>query len=153
MATVMDELRAILNGDTTMMGLLPGGVLDAPITTQTPVVWKTNPITGVKVIRPVGVLLEPQEVDSPFGLNPRRRLDTDLWPELYLYAEFSDMADVFDAADDRAMELLHRQRIDLSDIEATGFRARPLEADELPGHVWHIFRRYRVQTVRHLQEA
>jgi hypothetical protein len=92
-------------------------------------------------------------VDSPIGLNPGRRLDVDQWSELVFYAEAIDMAATFDAADARAMELLHGQRIGLADISATGYRARPLEADELSGNIWTTLRRYRMQLSRHIGGA
>ena len=60
------------------------------------------------------------------------------------------IAAVLDAADERAMELLHGLRVGTADIAATGYRARPLDADELPGDVWTTLRRYRVQMSRHI---
>lgn len=149
--SVMDELRTMLRNDPTFMGIMTGGVLDQPLTASGPM-WTADPVTGIKSLNPTAVLLEPQEVAAPFGLNPGRRLDVWQEPELYLYADHSDVA-LFDAADARAMELLHGQRVGLADIEATPYRARPLVAEELPGNIWHIFRRYRVMTVRHIQEV
>lgn len=150
--TATDDMRAILAADVELGTYLPGGIFKDPLdpaSDVTGVVWQANPITGVKHLVPCAVLLEPQEVDSPIGRNPGRRLDSDIWPELVFYAEASDMA-VFEQADERAMELLHGQRIGLVDISATGYRARPLEAPELPGNVWMTLRRYRGQRSRHI---
>jgi len=151
--SVHDALLTILRGDAELAALLPGGIHDTPLTATTPGAWVADPLTQVKRLQPCAVMLAPQEVDHPFGLNPGRRIDIDLWPDLYVYAERADMAATFDAADSRAMELLHGLRLDLADIDATGHRGAPLSADELPGDVWHIYRRYRVQTVRHIQGA
>ncbi len=149
--TVTDELRTMLREDPTFSGIMTGGVLAEPLT-ATGSMWVPDPVTGIKTLKPTAVLLEPQEVPAPFGLNPGRRLDIWQEPELYLYVDHSD-ASLFDVADARAMELLHGQRVGLADIEATPYRARPLVAEELPGNIWHIFRRYRVTTVRHIQEV
>lgn len=154
--TTIDDMLAIIRADAELATLLPGGIHGSPLDPDDPETgqaWRAHPVTGVKRLLPSAVLLEPQEVDSPVGLNPGRRLDSDLWPELYFYAERADMAATFTPADERAMELLHGQRIGLADIDATGYRAPPLNADELPGDVWNIFRRYRVQTVRHIAGA
>lgn len=149
--TVTDDMRTILANDTTFAGLVPGGVLADPLTTTGPM-WTADPITGVKTLVVTAVLLEPQEVAAPFGLNPGRRLD--LWqePELYVYGP-QDALDTLYAADERAMELLHGQRLGLADVTATPYRARPLVADELPGTILNIFRRYRITTARHISEA
>jgi hypothetical protein len=150
--TVTDDIRALLIADATLTGYLPGGIHDLPLDPAdavTGLAWKSHPVTGVKRIQPCAVLLEPQEVDSPVGRNPGRRLDSDIWPDLVFYAERSEW-NAIELADQRAMNLLHGQRIGLADISATGYRARPLEADELPGHVWTTLRRYRGQMVRHL---
>ncbi|MGI8404977.1 MAG: hypothetical protein ACR2OE_09490 [Thermomicrobiales bacterium] len=151
--SITTNLIAILNADAALVALLPGGIYSEPLSPKDPVTgaaWQANPMTGVKRLKPALVLLEPQEVDAPLGLNPERRLDVDQWPECYLYAERRDIAATFDPADQRVMELLHGRRIGNADISATGYRARPLNADELPGDVWNTFRRYRVQTVRHI---
>lgn len=154
--SITTDLIAILKADAALVTLLPGGIYSEPLSPTDPVTgaaWQPNPVTGVKRLKPSLVMLQPQEVDAPFGLNPERRLDSDLWPECYIYAERPQMAATFDPADQRVMELLHEIRIGNADIEATGYRARPLSADELPGDVWNIFRRYRVQTVRHIAGA
>jgi hypothetical protein len=151
--SVTAQLRTILQGDSLLAGLLPGGIHGEPITASTAGVWLVHPQTGIKRLRPCAVMLDPQEVDSPIGLNPGRRLDVDQWPELVFYAEATDMAETFDPADARAMELLHGQQIGLAEISATGSRARPLEADELPGNVWTTLRRYRAQLSRHIGGA
>lgn len=151
--SIVTEMLAILKADAALVALLPGGIYSDPLSPTDPVTgaaWRAHPITGVKRLLPSIVLLEPQEVDSPVGRNPERRLDSDLWPECYFYAERPQMAATFDPADQRVMELLHKLRIGNADIAATGYRARPLRADELPGDVWNTFRRYRVQTVRHI---
>lgn len=151
--SIVTEMLAILKADAALVALLPGGIFDQPLSPTDPVTgaaWQPHPVTGVKRLKPSLVMLEPQEVDSPVGRNPERRLDVDLWPECYFYAERAQMAATFDLADQRVMELLHGLRIGNADIEATGYRARPLRADELPGDVWNTFRRYRVQMVRHI---
>lgn len=149
----IDVMLATLQGDAEITGILPGGVWDRPINPNDDemrdVVWQEHPLTGIRVLQPCAVLLPPQEVDSPVSLNPGRRLDTDLWPELVFYAERMHLS-VLDAADERAMELLHGLRVGTADIAATGYRARPLDADELPGDVWTTLRRYRVQMSRHI---
>ena len=154
--TVIDDMRGILAADATLMALLPGGIHDRPLDPDDPVTagaWAVvNPATGVKRLWPAAVLLEPQEVAHPFGRNPERRLDVDLWPDLTFYAPAGDMA-TLEAADERAMALLHKTRMGLADIAATEFRAAPLRADELPGEIVTFFRRYRVQTVRHIAEV
>ena len=154
--TITADLLAILRADAELTALLPGGIFgDAldPDDDVTGAAWQAHPITGVKRLRPAAVLLEPQEVDRPLALNPGRRIDVDLWPELVFYAERGDVPATFGPADERAMELLHGIRVGLADVSATGFRARPLNADELPGDIWTTFRRYRVQTVRHIAEV
>jgi hypothetical protein len=147
------DMLAILQGDAELASSLPGGIWDRPLSPTDPamkdVVWVPNAITGIKHLRPCAVLLEPQEVDSPMALNPGRRLDSESWPELVLYAERADMA-VFEQADERAMELLHGRVIGTTEIKATGYRARPLEADELPGDVWTTVRGYRAQRSWHI---
>lgn len=151
--SVTTDLLAILKADAALVALLPGGMYSEPLSPTDPVTgvaWQANAMTGVKRLKPSLVMLEPQEVDSPVGRNPERRLDSDLWPECYFYAERPQVAATFDPADQRVMELLHKIRIGNADIEATGYRARPLSADELPGDVWNTFRRYRVQMVRHI---
>lgn len=151
--SIVTAMLAILKADAALVALLPGGIYSDPLSPTDPVTgaaWQPNPVTGVKRLKPSLVMLEPQEVDSPVGRNPERRLDVDLWPECYFYAERPQMAATFDPADQRVMELLHEIRIGNADIEATGYRARPLNADEVPGDVWNTFRRYRVQTVRHI---
>lgn len=153
--TTHDAMLDILQTDAELVAILPGGVYDAPLSPDDPVTgaaWQAHPITGVKRLLPAAVMLRPQEVDHPFGLNPGRRMDIDIWPELVIYAERADMPATFDAADQRAMELLHNQTIGLADITATGYRARPLDADELPGDVWTTLRRYRVVLSRHIAE-
>jgi hypothetical protein len=153
MSYVLSEILRILREDALLSSILVGGIYDQPLSPTDPVTgaaWQPNPVTGVKRLKPTIVLLEPQEVDSPVGRNPERRLDSDLWPECYFYAERAQMAATFDPADQRVMELLHGVQIGNADIAATGYRARPLRADELPGDVWNTFRRYRVQTVRHI---
>jgi hypothetical protein len=151
--TDTDDMRAILAADAEMTSYLPGRIWDRPLNPADPdmkdVVWVAHPVTGVKRLVPCAVLLEPQEVDSPFGLNPGRRLDTDIWPELVFYAPLSEWSAI-EQADERGMELLHNQLIGTTDISATGYRARPLEADELPGDVWSTLRRYRGQRSRHI---
>jgi len=151
--SVWGDMLAILQGDTEMASYLPGRIWDKPLNPSDPamktVVWQPHPVTGIPRLVPCAVLLAPQEVDSPFALNPGRRLDVDLWPELVFYAERADMA-VFEQADERGMELLHGQLVGGADVTATGFRARPLEADELPGDVMTMFRRYRAQRSRHI---
>lgn len=150
------ETLAILRDDPVLHTLLPGGIHDQPLDPDDPVtgqVWQPHPVTGVKRLVPCAVMLQPQEVDAVFGLNPGRRLDVELWPELVFYAERRDMAAAFDAADSRAMGLLHTLRVGNADITATGYRAAPLDADELPGDVWTTLRRYHVQTVRHIAEV
>lgn len=149
--SVTDDLRAILVADATFTGLIPGGVLGEPLTASGPM-WEEDPVTGIKALQPTAVLLEPQEVAAPFGLNPGRRLDTWQEPELYLYGGRSALGDL-DSADARAMALLHGQRLGLAEVTATPYRARPMPADELPGDIWHIFRRYRITAVRHIQEV
>lgn len=154
--SITGNLLTILKADSILTGLLPGGMFGVPLDPKNPVTagaWVANPTTGIKRLRPCAVMIEPQEVDSPIGLNPGRRLDVDQWPELVFYAEATDMATTFDAADARAMELLHGQRIGLADISATGYRARPLEADELSGNIWTTLRRYRAQLSRHIGGA
>lgn len=153
---VIAAMLAKLRADAELTSILVGGIFDQPLNPDDPITgqaWQPNPDTGVKRLRPAAVMLIPQEVNHPLALNPERRIDVDLWPELVFYAERGDMADTFDAADQRAMELLHRQRVGTADIAATGYRARPIDADELPGDVWTTLRRYRVQAVRHIQEA
>ena len=150
------DILTILRDDPVMQSLLPGGIYDSPLDPDDPETgqaWQPHPVTGVKRLVPCAVMLPPQEVDHPLGLNPGRRIDVDFWPELVFYAERRRVEDTFDAADERAMELLHGRRIGLADIEATGYRAALLDADELPGDVWTTLRRYRVQTVRHIAEA
>jgi hypothetical protein len=151
--SIVDDMLTILRADAELTALLPGGMYSEPLSPKSPVTgtaWAAHSLTGVKRLRPSAVLLEPQEVDSPVGRNPGNRLDTDLWPELVFYAERADMAATFGPADERAMELLHGQWRGLAEIKATGFRTRPLEADELSGDVWTVFRRYRVHLVRHI---
>lgn len=151
--TVTEAMLAILRADAEFVALLPGGIHDRPLDPDDPetgAAWQAHPVTGVKRLLPSAVLLEPQEVDSPIGRNPGRRLDSDLWPELVFYAERADVSATFGAADERGMELLHGQHINNADIMATGYRARPLNADELPGDVWTTFRRYRAQVSRHI---
>lgn len=151
-----DAVLAILRDDPVLAELLPGGIHDRPLDPDDEVtgrVWQPHPVTGVERLVPCAVLLPPQEVDHPRGLNPDRRLDVDCWPELVFYAERRDMAATFDAADLRAMELLHGRHIGLADITATGYRAALLDADELPGDVWTTFRRYRAELSRHIAEA
>lgn len=150
--TAIATMRDILRADTTYTGIITGGVLSEPLTTDTDGAWTDpDPTTGIRTLKPTAILLDPQEVDSPFGLNPARRLDTTLFPELYTYAPRSLMAATFDAADNRAMALLHEVTDGLATITATGFRARPLEADELPGDIMQTFRRYRIELSRHLE--
>jgi hypothetical protein len=154
--SITGDLRTILKADPVLTGILPGGIFGVPLDpkgTETKDAWVANPQTGIKRLRPCAVMLDPQEVDSPFGLNPGRRLDVDQWPELVIYAEATDMEATFDPADTRAMELLHGQRIGLAEITATGYRARPLEADELSGNIWTTLRRYRAQLSRHIGGA
>ena len=154
--TVTDGLRAILQADAGLATILPGGIYGQPLSPSDPVTgaaWVANSTTGIKRIRPCAVVLEPQEVDDPRGRNPERRLDSELWPEVVFYAEAAGMATAFALADARVMELWHGRRIGLADIAASGYRARPLEADELPGNVWTTFRRYRVRLVRHIVEV
>lgn len=154
--TIMDDLRTILREDDALTLILPGGIFATPLNPDDPVTgaaWQPHPVTGIKRLLPCLVVLDPQEVDSPFGRNPGRRLDTDLWPELVFYARRGDVTATFEAADERAMALLHDLRIGTADVAATGYRARPLEADELPGNVMTIFRRYRVQRSRHIAEV
>lgn len=154
--SVHGDLLAILRGDAALTAMLPGGIYGNPLDPNDPetgAAWVPNPVTGVKRLQPAGVMLPPQEVDHPFGLNPGRRLDLDLWPDLYLYGEGADALDVLNAADERAMALLHGRHIGLAEVRATGFRAAPLVADELPGHVMSTYRRFRVVTVRHIQEV
>jgi hypothetical protein len=151
--SVTDDMRAILAADATFMALLPGGLYGEPLDPASPVTgaaFVITPPSTVKRLRPCAVLLEPQEVDDPRGRNPERRLDAELWLELVLYAERGAMAATFDPADVRAMALLHGQQLGLADVTATGYRARPLEADELPGNVWTTLRRYRARLVRHI---
>jgi hypothetical protein len=179
--SIATDLADILRADAELTVLLPGGIFTDPLNPSDPVTkvaWMANPTTGVKRIRPSAVLLEPQEVDSPTNWHSERSFATDLWPELVLYAERSDMPAVFTAADERVMELLHGLPLFTyrtpsgtygvgvygnatysavepyatgnADIAATGFRARPMEADELPGDVWTTYRRYRIQMVRHI---
>lgn len=153
--SVTSDLITIARADAELMTYLPGGIYAQPLSPDSPVTgtaWQPSLVTQVKRLRPCAVLLEPQEVDDARGLNPERRLDVELWPEFVIYAERADMA-AFELADGRAMELWHGQRIGLADIAATGYRARPLEADELPGNVWTIFRRYRVTLSRHIAEV
>lgn len=151
--SVHSDMLTILQGDAELATYLPGRVWDRPLNpsdpAMKPVVWQAHPATGIPRLVPCAVLLAPQEVDSPTALNPGRRLDTDLWPELVLYAERGDEA-AFEMADERAMELLHNQLVGGADVTATGYRARPLEADELPGDVWTTLRRYRAQRSRHI---
>jgi hypothetical protein len=154
--SVIDDMLTILRADTVFAGLMPGGVFDRPLDPSDPVTnvaWAAHPLTGVKRLRPAAVMLPPQEVDHPFGLNPGRRVDFDLWPDLYLYAEGDGARDILDQADERAMALLHEHHIGLAEVRATGHRAAPLEAPELPGHVIHSYRRFRIVTVRHIQEV
>jgi len=154
--TTAEDMRTILREDLAFATLMIGGVYDRPLSPGDPITgaaWQPHPMTGVKRLLPSAVMLDPQEVDMPLGLNPGRRLDVEQWPELVLYAARGDVAATFDPADQRAMELLHNQRIGLADVAATGYRARPLDADELPGDVWTIFRRYRVRLVRHILEV
>lgn len=151
-----DEVMDLLRDDTTLMDLLPGGLYDQPLNPDdatTGQAWHADSLTGILRLQPCAVMLRPQEVDHPLALNPGRRVDVDLWPELVFYAERPDVADTFDAADGRAMMLLHTRHIGNADITATGYRAAPLDADELPGDVWTIARRYRVQTVHHIAEV
>lgn len=149
--SVTDDMRALIAADETFMGLIPGGVLGQPLT-ATGTMWQADPITGIKAMQPTAVLLEPQEVAAPFGLNPGRRLDIWQEPELYLYGD-RGVIDTLMAADERAITILHGRRFGLAEIVATPYRARPLIADELPGDIWHIFRRFRITTVRHIQEV
>lgn len=150
------ELLAILRDDDVFTGLMAGGVFEIPLDPNDPVTsqgWQRHPLTGVKRLQPAAVMLRPQEVDMPFALNPGRRLDLDLWPDLYLYAEGPDALDVLNEADARAMALLHGRHIGLAEVRATGHRGVTLPADELPGHVMHTYRRFRISTVRHIQEV
>lgn len=154
--SIVTDMISILRADAALATLLPGGIFSDPLSPSDPVTgaaWQANTVTGVKRLKPSLVMLEPQEVDSPVAVNPERRLDYDLWPECYFYAERWDRAATFGPADQRVMELLHGLRLGNADISATGYRARPLNAGELPGDVWNIFRRYRVQTVRHIAIA
>ena len=149
-----DEAVTLLQADPVLTALLPGGIYTRPLDPDDDVTgqaWQPS-ATGIPTLQPSAVMLMPQEVDHPFGVNPGRRLDVDLWPELVFYAERRDMA-VFDAADSRAMALLHGRHIGLAEITATGYRAAPLDADELPGDVWTTLRRFRVVLSRHIAEV
>lgn len=150
--TVVDAMRDILRGDATLSALLPGGIFDVPLDpddSRTADAWLAHPVTNVPHLQPCAVLLEPQEVESTANWRTERAFAVDQWPDLHIYAEIAERARL-DAADARAMTILHRTFIGVAEISATAFRGPLLIQDELPGEVWSTLRRFRIQTVRHV---
>lgn len=147
----LTTLRTIARGDAELAALLPGGILDQPLTATGPM-WAVDPVTGIKQLQPTAVALQPQSIDAPLGLNPGRRLDVWQEPDVYFYADRASLPTLY-AADERLAELWHGQVIGTDEVEVTGYLAPPLDADELPGDIWQIYRRYRIRRSWHIQEG